>query len=237
QAASIWRRELALREVTLDSPRVRIRREPEGPWNLLALLEHVQSRTATDTNRAPSADTNLFPVTISHLALTNGIVEVADHGVATPFEARAGFRLVAIDLGTRAGARGTIDLAVHGDQAEEIAWGGSIVIQPLAIEGTLVAEGLRPSRAGAYMEGVSPYAITSGVVRLNLTAGFSPSSVSNHPPDVQVRKGLISVQDLAVVHAASRAPFLTAGTIDLENLEAALATQSIALQRLAIRSG
>lgn len=234
QIASAWRRELHLRELVLDQPWVHVHRDAGGRINLLQLLDRVQSHFPPADPPPPPSDP--FPLSLALLQITNATVQWRDDATPVPFETRWTPRLLeARGLATRRDRpAGPWSLVAHGDSGERLEARGTLAITPPAAEGTLELSELPLPKHDPYAAAVSPLQLDSG--RLSLTLPFRLGASSN-ALSATLDQARLAVRDLALTERTNGLPFAAVPILDINGLDASLATRTAAIAEVRLQGG
>ncbi|MGX5731113.1 DUF748 domain-containing protein [Pseudoxanthomonas beigongshangi] len=153
QISSLWQGAWTFRDVTLGGPYVRAVVRPDGSLNLADLVPRKQ-------DDGPTPD-----VLIEHLAVTDGVVDFADHSRRLqPSKRLAPIRFELRDFRTASGngQGGGFHFAASGDQGERFDWRGRLSLRPFASSGDLSAANLEVDTAYAFLSEALPFELHGG---------------------------------------------------------------------------
>jgi hypothetical protein len=179
--------------------------------------------------------TNLFPVTVERLVVTNALVSFRDEALPQPFEARLAPILITVgDLSTRTGRTAAVSFSARTDGDEEAKFTGALQVQPLVCEGTFAISDIPLARYRPYAEAMAPVVPTSGVADFEIPFRVELDGTNLN---ARVRGARFAVGDLAVIEKTNQAPLLEMSSIALEGLEVALQDKRASLERVELDTG
>lgn len=150
---SLLRGQIHLNDLTLQTPRLRLIRRPDGRLNIEDLVPPPQK-----------TDGKPLSLSIARFRLTNGRADLVDSLERTPFEKRfdnISFRLT--DFATTTNGA-SYALSATSEAGERLSWRGVVGMAPLASRGRFDLAGWRADRLAALAPGALPFSLTSGVL-------------------------------------------------------------------------
>ena len=131
-----------LRTIAAERPEIDLRRESGGKWNVAAFASN---------DARPANHSAPFQFHIANIALTHGVVRVADATVKPTFAATLNDVAIEIkDLATTADHKGEMSLSFDTDAGEHIKHHGTLGLSPVKADGRLEIAGLRLGRLYPY---------------------------------------------------------------------------------------
>ncbi|MCC5795228.1 MAG: DUF748 domain-containing protein [Chromatiales bacterium] len=134
---SLWHRAVVLGELQLETPFVRLRREPDGRIELLEL-----AATGNGSEAETAGEASLPGIVIDELILDAGIIAIEDRVPATPFQARiepVSIRLSGIS--TLPDVEGGQQVMLSAAGGLRLGWSGTLQLNPFQSAGTISASG------------------------------------------------------------------------------------------------
>ncbi|MET0963228.1 MAG: DUF748 domain-containing protein, partial [Noviherbaspirillum sp.] len=170
ELSGLFRRTWTFADVELDHPMLRIEYDKAGALNLQPLLTALQG-----PKPSPEPPPRLL---LQRLAVKNGRIDVVDQRLQEALIARISpVSLDAAGLGTLPSGAGTWQLAARSEAGEALRAGGTLGLQPLALQGTLELAGVQ---AGTLARALHRQLALSDVAgTLGLKGGFSASAAGD----------------------------------------------------------
>ncbi len=222
ELASIWQRGIALKEVRLEEPVVRLVVRRDGSVNLAQL---VPSRP-----QAPARESQALPrVRVGKLGVINGRVDLEDRTHATPFtEAFTQIQLALTDFRADVDYRNAYAFSTTTAEGEQFEWSGNFTVQPFGSTGRFSIRDLRAQSIDSYAQDRLPVKLASGTATLS-----GDYRVALHPKlELDVTVPQLALRDLKV---HERAAALRDAPLSLPQVDVSGAAFSYANRELKIK--
>ncbi len=166
ELASIWKRTLIFKDVSLEAPQVRAVIRPDGAINLLDLVPK-EEKPAKETSELPK-------VWLQSFLVSDGKVEFADLERRRPFErAFTPVNFSLQDFRTTPEG-GDFKLTALGAAGETFDWNGRFALAPvLASQGEFALGKIKGTDVSEYLGDALPFDLSSGLIGLAGSYAFS----------------------------------------------------------------
>jgi len=223
--ASLWRRELVLRELQAIRPYVELKRMSNGIWNVADL---VSTSPQTNGSAVPR-------VSIERIQVSEGQLALRDEAVPGVFSKRfSSLELVLDRFSTREAARATGHLAATGDSGETLTWAGTVGVGPLASLGEIRLEGFPLPRHGVYLQ-----LATAGAMERGQLSFGGQYAVEAAPDGVEasVSGAFVRLRDVALSLPQASQPSIALGTLAVNDVAGSLREQAIRVGEVLVEDG
>ncbi|MFM9882763.1 MAG: DUF748 domain-containing protein [Burkholderiales bacterium] len=223
---------IAISSVELLGPRLSIRRDAAGRWNLSDLVPRLQANQATDPDRTkPAAEKRPFQLEIASIAARDGHVEFTDESNSRGFKTQIdglALQVEGFSLAPDAKAKYTVQL--HTDLGVSANSSGSFSISPLVAEGRIELAKVRVADYAPYFEQALVVDIPLGWA----SAGGQYQFRSSEGATRFALTGIDgSIESLSIVQRADKAEIVGIGKLDLTGIDVDISERSIAIAGLA----
>lgn len=223
--ASLWRRELVLREIQAIRPYVELKRMSNGIWNVADLVS-----TGPQTNGS-----GLPRVSIERIQFSEGEFGLRDEAVPGVFSKRfSSLELVLDRFSTREDDRASGHLNATGDSGEILNWKGTVGVAPLASVGEVRLDGFPLPRHGVYLQLVTAGAVERG----QLSFGFQHELQES--PDgmlAAVSGAFVRLRDIALSLPQANQPSVSLGTLAVNDVSGSLQDRRIRVGEILVEDG
>ncbi|MDZ7669739.1 MAG: DUF748 domain-containing protein [Gammaproteobacteria bacterium] len=202
QLSSLFRWALTFREITLEHPSLAFVRFADGQTNLGQLLSPAEPEPARTTEAPAEADpeAGLLRVIVGELNLTGGGGTFTDRVPGTDFVQAIGPIDVSIrDISTLPEDSGRQRVAVRIGDEVDVAWQGSLQIEPLQSAGRLTASGAFLPLAYRYFQDQVDVQVPSGTVDLGFDYAVALDDTGTFRADMTELE--VDVRDVRVTQA------------------------------------
>ncbi|HEY5645049.1 MAG TPA: DUF748 domain-containing protein [Pseudomonadales bacterium] len=206
---SLFRWAFTFDELHLIRPSVNFERLSKAETNFSRL---GQTWTQTTEGSAPEASDNDLPrLIVADLQIVEGRLRVADHTRREPFATElAPINLAVADLSTLPEHSGTQQVTIRTESGAEVAWTGSLSVNPLSITGNVRLQGAHTPLLFRYFrdELRLPIGIEGGVIEARLDYRVALSNTGVWSARVDNLDGTVSA---VTVTQPDHPPLLTLG--------------------------
>ena len=165
QLSSLFRRALVFREVRLDTPRVNLVRDETAAINLL----DVYAGIGADADPQAGGESALPGIVIADLDIADGIVDVTDRALATPFTTEiAPINIGLANVSTRPNETGEQRVSITSEGGTRVDWSGSLQVTPLAVAGNVTVTGPHLPLIYRYFRDQLNFSVADGTVDITL---------------------------------------------------------------------
>lgn len=208
-------------ELSITRPELNVDIDPEGRVNLAALA-------GPDKPEQPPR--GLPRVLIGRLAIEEGSIAFADRreGYSNRVEH------LALDLGevsTLEAEEGRLKLAAQTHDGAQLAWEGTLSLQPLAAAGTLDLKALALPSLMPYLDGVLAGRLVAGTGELRLPHRFE---IAGGRPQLRIEKGTAGIAALGIElpggAGGSAKPAIRLERLGIEGIDLDLQQQQVSVQ-------
>jgi uncharacterized protein involved in outer membrane biogenesis len=223
---SVLRGGVALGEVKVTGPSLRIERRADGSINL-------SDFAAADGGDAKPNEMGLPAIWVDKLIVTGGRVDFAD--LTRPDPLRKTIEGIAFTL-TGLSTVGDVipfDLDAAGDGGEKIAWTGKLQLEPFSSEGEFNLKALSLPALAGWAGGFPTFAITSGKADFEGSYAFRLDATT---PSLDVNLKKASITDFALHAEGARTEWIKAKTITLGETKLDLGARDVDIASLDIAS-
>ncbi|MGB5101865.1 MAG: DUF748 domain-containing protein [Steroidobacteraceae bacterium] len=222
ELASLWRRTLVFRDVTLEAPHLRAVVRPDGRVNLadLALPKDPEDE-----------DAGLAAVWLQALTVDRGVIEFVDQSRREQFARR--FERVAFALQdfrtTPEG--GDFRFSARGQSDESIDWKGNFTLEPvISSRGEIALDNLGAQDVADFLGDALPFAVSSGRARLN--GIYSVSLGESLALDLALPT--IELTDAALRARGVDADWVTVPSLVVADTAVALPAQTVSIAKVTV---
>ncbi|MGE0623650.1 MAG: DUF748 domain-containing protein [Pseudomonadales bacterium] len=180
ELVSLFRWAVSFDEAHLIRPSIHLERASDTE-NSVSRLAETWTRTAAPSDPMPATEAEATPgepfrLTVADLRVVEGRVSVTDHTRTDTFSTEFGpINLAVTDLSTLPDDTGSQQVTIHTESGAELAWTGSLSVNPLAISGAVTARGAHAPLAFRYFrdELKLPIGIEGGEIEARLNYALS----------------------------------------------------------------
>ncbi len=221
----------AISTVELLGPRLSIRRDAAGRWNLTDLVPRLQANQAIDADRTkPAAEKRPFQLEIASIVARDGHIDYTDESNARPIKTKIdglALEVAGFSLAPDAKARYTVQLRT--DLGVSANSSGSFSISPLVAEGRIELAKVRVADYAPYFEQALVVDIPLGSVSAGGQYQFRSSAGATRFALTGING---SIESLSMVQRADKAEIVGIGKLDLTGLDINVEDRSIAIAGL-----
>ncbi|MFN0305772.1 MAG: DUF748 domain-containing protein [Burkholderiales bacterium] len=222
---------IAISTVELLGPRLSIRRDAAGRWNLTDLMPRLAANQAMAADRTkPAAEKRLFQMDIASIVAREGHVDYTDESNARPFKTRIDGLALAVEgfsLAPDAKAKYTIqlrtDLGVRANSS------GSFAISPLVAEGRIELANVRIADYAPYFEQALVVDFPLGSVS---AGGHYQFRASDGTTTFALTGVDGSIESFSMVQRADKTEIVGIGKLDLTGIDIDVGDRSIVIAGL-----
>ena len=228
---SIFSWEIALSEVALDNPRIKIVKLEEG-FNFSDIIETLSSSdSGSDPERDEPDGGGSIAIEIFNTSINNGTFEYMDRSGAIP----AGTTLDDVSILVKKLYFATGDenlnpfsINARSQRGGEIELKGNYRIDPLYMEGTLGVKGVDLQALSGFLENSVPLKIRSGMLSLDTDI------LVKEDRDFILRtdKGNISIDDFILDDSVPEPPMMSAGQINIQDVSFDLNGKQVMVEKV-----
>ena len=227
QAITLFAQKVAFDEIRLVMPFVAARVNPEGKLNLKALAPPADETTPKSPQPPSEPKKKMMPVEIELLQIERGILEYRDDSKLRPVLIDVvPIRIVLRDFSTIPSQESDNAYAFTAeiDKGESLAWEGTISLEPVESDGKLTLSGIKLETVYQVVRDMFQFDIQQGVLGLSASYHFD---LRGEAPQVTVKNGKVSVQNLAIVERGGIDPVVKVPAFDVEGIQLDLQKQTI----------
>jgi hypothetical protein len=228
----IIKRELDLDRLELVQFHARVHLLKDGSLNFSDLLDSSGASEPPPTAGTPEAKPS-FVFGVDHLALVQAELDFTDVSHPHPFHSTVGpFTIRLDDFRTRPDARSPYAFTGTTEAGETFSWSGSVHIDPIRSEGTLILDGLRLPKYAPYYDQSVNFDLLDGTARLQssyqLEWGPQKRTVKLSEGTLAVRKLILRLRGAS--EPSVELPQLDVGGVQVDLLEQIAAVDSVSLR-------
>ncbi len=192
QSSSLFRRAWTFREIHLAGPEGNVIREPDGTFNLSALIPPP----AAEEPREPEQPAAIPRLIVGRLVLDAGSARLTDRTRATPFETVAGpVSFTLTGFSTLPDEAGDMAFEAILESGARFTWSGRITANPIGSSGRIMISDAEAGLLWRYFQEHVGFRIAEGRADL----GFDyEASYTDGQTRLQVRNVIVALKDLAV---------------------------------------
>lgn len=225
-ATTLFFQTIAIDEIRLVMPFVAARVGPQGTLNLAQLIPPADEPTPP-----PTQPKKMMPLEIERLEITQGILGYRDESKPQPVVLDiVPVEVVLRDFSTvQHEGENAYSFTAEIGKGETVAWEGTILLDPVESDGKVTLSGLK---LGTFYQAVQDQ------FRFDLRQGTVDVSATYHvdlrgqAPQVTIKNGNMSVQDLAIAERGGFEPVISIPTFNLEGIELDLQKQAIDIAKV-----
>ncbi len=223
---------IAISTVELLGPRLSIRRDAAGRWNLTDLVPRLQATQAIDADRTqPAAEKRPFQLDIASIVARDGHIDYADESNARPFKTKIdGLALEVEGFSLAPDAKAKYTVQLRTDLGVSANSSGSLSISPLVAEGRIELANVRAADYAPYFEQALVVDIPQGSVSAGGQYQFRSSAGATRFALTGING---SIESLSMVQRADKAEIVGIGKLDLTGLDIDVEERSIAIEGFA----
>jgi Domain of Unknown Function (DUF748) len=230
-AASLFLQKVAFDEIHLTMPFVAAKVNSDGKLNLMSLVP-PEDEEAQPSPQPAGEPKKLMPVQIDLLDIGKGIIEYRDDSKPRPVVIDVvpfgivlrNFSTVQVEGSENAHAF-TAEIGKNG----KISWEGNIFLEPVESDGQLNVSGIRLKVLYQAVQEQFQFDVNQGVLGLSASYHFD---LRGQTPQVTVRNGKVSIDDLAIVERGGIDPVVTVPVFNVEGIQLDLQQQTIEVAKV-----
>jgi len=227
QVSSLFRWAATLKELRIENPYVALRRFEDGAVNVLEVMEDL------DTGEPkPEDDGGLPRALLQEIRVVGGRIDIEDRARPEPLVWEWGPAQVALDdISTIPEHEGSNDVVIGMPDDGELRINGTIVVDPLGLDGAFAAEGIMLANAWRAIGHLFKFELTSGRLDLdvNYSIGLEEDGIHLTVNDANVR-----ITDFGFRSEEHAADLLQVGDIDVSGGHLEWPQQNVAADAIVI---
>jgi hypothetical protein len=226
----VLKRELDLDRLELVRLQTHVHLLRDGRLNFSDLLDS----SGTDEPAPATAEAKRpFVFGVDHLALVQAELDFTDVSHAHPFHSTVGPLTIKLDdFRTRADAKSPYAFTGTTEAGETFSWSGSVHIDPIRSEGTLILDGLRLPKYAPYYEESVDFDLLDG------TARVQSSYQLEWGPDkriLRLSEGALAVRKLVLRLRGATEPSIDLPELDVGGIQVDLLEQVASVDLVSLR--
>lgn len=225
---SFLKKEWRFQEITALSPSARVVVNKDGTLNFSDLIEKFSPKP--EANEKPA-----WPLRIAKLVVTGAQLDFADHSHSQEFKTHAGpvnFSLV--QFYTAPNRNAPYDFTATTESGEKLRWVGTLSVNPLASEGELEVNGIRPAKYGPYYRDLVPLDVLEGTLDVS---GKYKMSLNAGELNARLNNGHMHLTGFKIAPRDSTTPALELNDLELTGVEATMPERSVKVASIALTGG
>lgn len=231
-AASLFLQKVAFDEIHLTMPYVAARVNSEGKLNLMSLVP-PEDEKAQPSPQPAGEPKKRMPVQIDLLDIGKGIIEYRDDSKPRPVVIDVvpfgivlrNFSTVQVERSENAHDAFTAEIGKNG----KISWEGNIFLEPVESDGQLNISGIRLKVLYQAVQERFQFDVSEGVLGLSASYHFD---LRGQTPQVMVKNGKVSIDDLALVERGGIDPVVTVPVFHVEGIQLDLQKQTVEVAKV-----
>jgi hypothetical protein len=226
QASSLFRWAATLKELRIENPHVALRRFEDGTVNVLEIMEDL------NTGEPKPQDKGLPRALLQHVAVLDGSIDLEDRHRPEPMLWELGpSQVELVDISTIPEREGTNDVVIGLPSGATITANGTVVVEPLGLEGRLEVTGLYLPNAWRWVEHLFEFDMTSG----NLDVGVQYQvGLENDGPHLKVDDADVRITDFGFRWEGHDVDLLQVDSISVAGGHLELPQQRLAAEAIVI---
>ena len=236
QTSSLFRRAYVFDEIRFTVPYASVKVGKDGHVNLsqLAPPKDADSPGAApvDTNAPRPAE--LPAVEIGHFEIAQGIVEFRDaskpHVVSIDV---VPINLVLKNFFTKPGGDNRYSFVAELGKDEILDWKGTVSLEPIASEGTLLLSGVRIATLFQYVRDQFRFDIPTGQIRAEGRYRFAAGS----PLDLEISDTSLHLTDVGIIEKNDHAPVIALNALFVDGIHADLRRRKLDIESVTVNKG
>ena len=222
-SADVLARRFELKSVLLQGPRLEVRREPGGAWNLAAM-----SPAGTGGGPAAGGAAPAFTLDVAATRIEDGEVDFTDEQPHERFAATIRPVNAAMQhFSTVAGKAAALEISLASDAGEKLGYTGEFTFEPLAAGGDVTLEGVPLKRYMPYLRDLVAFDVAGGEMRASSHFLWRPAGTT-------VSGLAIGLDGLRLRLRGADADFLSVPSLTLSGTAADTAKREMTAGELAV---
>lgn len=227
QWRSLFRRAWSLAEIRVTAPSLQLAISPDGKFNIAQLMETLDKRKKDDS------DSGMPRLIIEHFALEQGKVEMHDrHAGYNDTFAPIAFELK--HLSTLPDENGDYTLSADAGLGGKLRWKGAAALNPIGGSGLLSLENVALPGMSTYLKSFMRVVVSDGRLSAKLPYRFA---YKDGKLDASLAGASLALNDLAIQHAGTSAPFVKLKLLDVSGVGVDLGKRSVEVGGLSLNGG
>jgi uncharacterized protein involved in outer membrane biogenesis len=218
-----------LKEILIDKPHLTVRRDKAGKLNL-----DVLANVGGEADKKPAAEkTSGEPLhlSVAKVRLQDGQVDFSDDGVWKPFKTTLsgmGAEVTGFELPAKTLQRAELKFQTESGEAVEVFVSG--LLDPIKVDGGWKISAVKLPKYKPYYGEPLNFEVEKGV--LDLAGSFHAEGAEN----LSVKEVSASLRELRLRTFEDKIPFFELGALELDRVQADLATRVAGIGKLGIRT-
>ncbi len=225
---SLIRRAWTFTELRLSAPAARLSIAPDGKFNVSELLTTLERHFPSNESKS-----DVPRLVVEHFVLEQGKVEVADQqaGYANTLSP-LNFELS--DLSTLPDQTGNYRASAASLLGGKLSWTGTVSLNPLQARGELTLKDAALSQLSAYLKPHTTAHLQSGRLSATLPYHFAYQAGRF---EADLAGASLRLRDVTLVAGDGREPLAALNEVDVDGINANLATRVVSVDALRVNSG
>lgn len=228
---TLFLRTIGFDEIRLVMPYVAVHIDRQGRLNLLDLVPPADKDAQRPTSSEAAKTTPSMPIVIDDLRIDRGIVEFRDESKPTPVAVDVVPVQIALrNFSTVTGGENAYAFTAEIGKGEEVAWQGTISLDPLESDGKLSLTGIQVRTLYQAVQDRFQFDVrqgeltVSGVYHVDLTGGQSHALVQN---------GALALRNLVLGERGLEDRLVEIPALDMDDIGVDLAKRSVTIGKIA----
>lgn len=232
QAVSLFRLAYVFDAIRLTMPYVSVKVASNGHLNLLDLVPPETRGQPASTAQAPDPPGAVSAVQIGLLEITQGIVEFRDESKPTPVSIDiVPIGIVLRNFHTKPGGDNTYAVTAELGKGEVLDWKGTITLEPVRSEGTLVLSGIKIPTLFQYVQGQFNFDLPTGSLDAQAQYRFDTATSTS---DFHVTDAFLHLADIRVVEQGALDPVISVPSVKIDGVQIDLRQQKVAIASVVV---
>ena len=233
ETKSLFRWAWTFAEIQFDKPKINFEINSEGQFNLVQLLNSLSENSAPkEADTGGDAPPRLI---FEKILITEGQIDFVDLQGATPADVSLkSLNIELVDLSTLPEREGPYTLRATTPAGESLHWQGTISLQPIASQGTLVLAGIQAAGLWEFVYDDVNCDVTDGSLDLETRYNFT---YQDQTPQLLLEGLTTRVSNFKLQPRAAGQPVLSLREILLEETRLDLAARNLIFGSLRLQGG
>ena len=215
QISSLIRQAYVFDTIRLSLPFVSAKVSKDGRLNLVDLVPPAVERPSEPTPQADQPPARIPAVEIGHFEIDQGMVDFLDESKPKPFALDiVPIHIVLKNFHTRPGGENTYAFTAELGKGEQLAWEGTLSVEPIRSSGKLSLSGVKLRTLWQYLRHRFQFDVTDGVLAFN---GGYTVDMHTTPPTFQVSHSELEIANLAIAEAGGLEPVIEVPVFKVED--------------------
>jgi uncharacterized protein involved in outer membrane biogenesis len=232
QAVSLFRLAYVFDAIRLTMPYVAVKVAPNGHLNLLDLVPVEAPAEPVPPFKASDQPGAIPAVQIGVFELVQGIVEFRDESKPNPVSIDiVPIGIVLRNFHTKPGGENTYAFTAELDKGEVLDWKGTITLEPVRSEGTLVLRGIKIPALFRHVQGQFNFDLPTGSLTAQAHYRFDTATTT---PDFHVTDAFLHLADIRVVEKGALDPVISVPSVKIDGVQVDLRQHKVAIASIAV---